>query len=458
MPAGTGKTELLGTAAAVAGEAGARSLVLTHTNAGVDAIRRRLRALGVPSEQVRVETIASWAFTLSRAYGNIAQFAVGELPDWGQTDSYLAGAAKVARSRSIAKVHASSFDYLFVDEYQDCTMPLHDFVLALAEAIPKTVVLGDRLQGIFTFAGQLASWDQDVLPLFPAHPVLAHPHRWVHHNPDLGAWLLGARALLVPDAIFDFAEHSVPGLRFVNGIDARTLASVAHSFRDFNESVVLLDKWAGDVAGHASRLGGNYAVMEDIGGRFMRGMLASVPQPGDPQLARWFAGFAKSCVVGLAGIDAPVLGRLQAGRSVSHYQRNGLRSVLAALDALQANPSYEQLAVAATEVRHTEGIRVYRWEAWSDTREALALSAADGGPPVDSLARVRDRLRKSGRRPESRIASRTLLVKGLEYDHVIIANLNRMTDPCNLYVALSRARKSITVLGTTSRVVLRAGD
>ena len=190
----------------------------------------------------------------------------------------------------------------------------------------------------------------------------------------------------------------------------------------------------------------------------MRDMLAGVPQPGDPQLARWFAGFAKSCVVGLAGINAPVLGRLEAGGTVSHYQRDGLSGVLAALDALQTNPSYEQLAVAGAEVRHTDGLRVYRWEAWKDTHEALALSAAGGEPPVDSLARVRDRLRRSGRRPESRIASRTLLVKGLEYDHVIIANLNKMTDPCNLYVALSRARKSITVLGTTSRVVLRTAN
>lgn len=47
----------------------------------------------------------------------------------------------------------------------------------------------------------------------------------------------------------------------------------------------------------------------------------------------------------------------------------------------------------------------------------------------------------------TRIASRTLLVKGLEYDHVVIADLNKMRDPRNLYVALSRARKSAIVVG-----------
>jgi DNA helicase IV len=52
------------------------------------------------------------------------------------------------------------------------------------------------------------------------------------------------------------------------------------------------------------------------------------------------------------------------------------------------------------------------------------------------------------------MASRTVLVKGLEYDHVIIADLAKFTDPRDLYVALSRARKSITVIGQSSRITL----
>ncbi|HCN38712.1 MAG TPA: hypothetical protein DIS77_00170 [Rothia sp.] len=53
------------------------------------------------------------------------------------------------------------------------------------------------------------------------------------------------------------------------------------------------------------------------------------------------------------------------------------------------------------------------------------------------------------------MAARTLLVKGLEYDHVIIANLANFTDPRNLYVALTRARKSVTILGRPSAVTLQ---
>ncbi len=458
MPAGTGKTHLLATAAAVAAEAGSRSLVLTHTHAGVDAIRRRLRRFGVPAGMVRVDTLASWAFTLSRSYSFIAGVQISKMPDWTQSRDYLDGASRVVRAKAIADMHSTSFDYLFVDEYQDCSIAYHDFVRALAETIPRTIVLGDRLQGIFTFDGPTVHWDHHVLVNFPRHEVPVHPHRWTDHNVDLGAWLLETRALLATGSWFDFAEHDVPGLQFVPEVGAAVLARVSHGFRDFNESVVLLDKWSGDVAGHASRLGGSYTVMEDIGGRFMKEKLEGVPEQGDPGLARWFADFAKSCVIGLSGLDGPVLGKLERRESVAHYKRDGLEEVLVALDTLQVNPTYEQVAVTARIVRDTPGLRLYRWEAWNDTREALLSAVETGESVLDSLARVRDRVRRAGRRSENRVASRTLLVKGLEYDHVVIADLSKMTDPCNLYVAMSRARKTVTVLGPGSRIFLRAGS
>lgn len=455
MPAGTGKTHLLGMAAAVAAEVGNRSLVLTHTHAGVDAIRRRLRRFGVPPGMVRVDTLASWAFTLSRSYSFIAGVQISELPDWTQSRDYLDGASRVVRAKAIADMHSTSFDYLFVDEYQDCSIAYHDFVRALTEAIPRTIVLGDRLQGIFTFDGPTVDWDDHVLANFPGHEVPIHPHRWTDHNAGLGAWLLKARSLLVAGNWFDFAQHDIPGLQFVPEVGPAALAQISHGFRDFNESVVLLDKWRDDVAGHASRLGGSYTVMEDIGGRFMKEKLEVVPDQGDPGLARWFADFAKSCVVGLSGVDTAVLAKLARHETVAHYKRDGIDDVLVALDDLQANPTYDRVAVTAQIVRHTPGLHVYRWEAWNDTREALLSAAETGEPVLDSLARVRDRVRRAGRRPANRIASRTLLVKGLEYDHVVIADLSKMTDPCNLYVALSRARKTVTILGRNSRILLR---
>jgi hypothetical protein len=455
MPAGTGKTHLLAASAVIAAEERRRSLILTHTNAGVDAIRRRLATLGVKKGMVRVDTITSWAFALVRSYSDIAQLSVPELPDWSLSGDYIIGATRVISSRAIREVHEVSFDLVLIDEYQDCTQEQHEFVLALAAAVPKTIVLGDRLQAIFGFAGSLASWADDVLPLFPAHVTTVQPYRWKGHNESLGNWLLNLRPQLVENATFDVAAQSPPGLRFVRRISPTTLSTVAYSFRNVNESVLLLDKWPRDIASHASRLSGSYLVMEDMGGNFMRQQLQSLPSEGDYRLAAWLARFSKGCVIGLAGLDQTVLGRLDAGQGIGHYSRNGLADVLVALDCLRTDPTYECLVSVAATISGTKGLRLYRWEAWHDTCEAIARTVENGEPVTDNLAWVRDRLRRTGRKSTTRIASRTVLVKGLEYDHVIIADLAKFTDPRDLYVALSRARKSITVIGQSSRITLQ---
>lgn len=405
--------------------------------------------------QFRVDTITSWAFSLVRSYPVIADISVSSMPDWTKSHDYLIGATAVARSKAISEVHSLSFDYLFVDEYQDCTIVLHEFVIALAASIPKTVILGDRLQAIFTFTGPMATWGAHVTPNFPKHTIEYEPHRWSEHNVSLGRWLLDIRSDLKDGSVFDFSSYTVPGLNYIPASDPKMLTSIAHSFRNFNETVVLLDKWPNDIANHASRLGGNYSVMEDINGNFMRAQLERLPHEGDRQLARWFAVFAKSCFVGLSGIDAPVLKRLQQGLGIIHYKRPGLEAVISVLDRLQQNPTYNELAFAVKEISIIKGLRIYRWEAWKDTCEAIAMTLENSEPVVYNLARVRDRLRQSGRRDSTRVASRTLLVKGLEYDHVVIADLSKMRDPCNLYVALSRARKSITVLGEKPQIMLK---
>lgn len=465
MPAGAGKTHLLAAAVAVASESNQRCLVLTHTNAGVDAIRKRLKLFGVPSGLVRVETITSWAFSLVGAYPVIAGISVSDVPDWSQSDDYIAGATKVLQSVAGVDVHSVSFDYVFVDEYQDCTLTQHELVLSIAAAVTKTIVLGDRLQAIFGFAGPLAEWTTDVEQNFPPFTVTPVPQRWRGHNEQLGDWLLEIRTQLVDGNTIDLSAVSIPGLTIANDTSPTGVASVAHGFPDFAQSVVLLDKWPGDVAGHASRLGGAYSVMEDISGNFMRDHLAgntkkgveALPSEGEPQLAVWLARFAKECIIGLGEINGPVFRRLSGGESLVGLNRAGLEDVMAALEALRVNPTYSELVAAAHVIRANATVRVYRWEAWNDTLRAIEMSDENGELPILNLGRVRERLRRQGRRNGSRIASRTLLVKGLEYDHVVIANLSKMRDPRNLYVALSRARKSITMIASSPQVYLRDG-
>jgi hypothetical protein len=107
------------------------------------------------------------------------------------------------------------------------------------------------------------------------------------------------------------------------------------------------------------------------------------------------------------------------------------------------------------EIRSAKEARLHSGEAWNDIAMALERCGADPDrTPTSEIAKVRDRLRQAGRPAHFRVISRTALIKGLEYDHVIIANLDRITDHCILYVALSQARKSVTIIGRTGSITV----
>lgn len=72
-PAGFGKTHLI---AESVGRADRRQLVLTHTFAGVSAIRRKMRLCRVPASLFQIDTIASWALRFACAYPSVSKWTV----------------------------------------------------------------------------------------------------------------------------------------------------------------------------------------------------------------------------------------------------------------------------------------------------------------------------------------------------------------------------------------------
>ena len=97
----------------------------------------------------------------------------------------------------IRRIVRASYDGVYVDEYQDCSVAQHGIVVKLARDLPSRV-LGDPLQGIFDFGGQNpVNWPRDVEANFVCLGVLDVPHRWIQVGADgLGAWLDNIRQCL----------------------------------------------------------------------------------------------------------------------------------------------------------------------------------------------------------------------------------------------------------------------
>jgi hypothetical protein len=465
MPAGAGKTHLLSATARHIVRSGGRVLVLTHTNAGVYAIKARLKRFGV-TQGVQVSTITSFAFRLTRAYPMLAQLQVPTVMVPADSTAYVKGATRVASSQHIKAVLASSFTHMLVDEYQDCNEPHHAFVSAIGAAVPATGVLGDPLQAIFGFNERLADWAA-VTAEYPPHPATITPHRWSGHNKALGTWLLRIRPLMRPGHVVHWENISLPdGVTFQNiAADRQGLARAAFAYYPADETVLIIAAWPSTARAIAGDLNGAFTVMEEVAGKFMVEALGRLVATDPSAYALWLYNLTKSCHCGHAVLDTGTLrNRYAVGRTASDLleggsgSRAGAEIAIHAFDMVVSQPTLSNLVAAMDIIPGSSALRLHSHEAWYDVQTAIRGAVAQGNDTtvlLEELAKAREVLRYAGRRERNRVISRTLLVKGLECDHVIIADVNDHARVNDLYVALSRARKSIRILGSSSSLRLQ---
>jgi hypothetical protein len=437
-----GKTQIIAAVGTLAAAAGERVLVLTHTNAGVDALRRRLRRFGAPPGQVRVETIASWAHSLVRHYPKLADVAAPEIPRGSDSETYYKGALLVATSAAIRSVLCASYRFAVVDEYQDCGTSQHALVCAVSEAVP-VAVFGDPLQSIFDFGGNVPVDWTDVTTCWPGFELPVQPWRWQGHNEELGQWLIGIRAELLAGRPVTLPDDG-PLTWMEVSPQNQTTACFNQPWRQ--GPVVAIGNLLYDCLPLASRLRGSYGLMEELEGKRMLALAAAVDKADPPRTAVATAEFGRSCVSKVAAsLDPPVLKRLMEGKTVTHLTRPGAEAALAELSLLLNEPTPKQVLKALRAIASIPGVHMYAYEAWHTVTRALDLAESGGTTVEVAVTRLRNQVRITGRGHDERVISRPVLIKGLEYDHAVILDGDSHKAQ-SLYVALTRARRSLTIL------------
>lgn len=120
--------------------------------------------------------------------------------------------------------------------------------------------------------------------------------------------------------------------------------------------------------------------------------------------------------------------------------------VLLLLEAVAASEFLEPVLAALQGMQRLQGALLFRRELWESFKRAVreCVNGSDDSL-VNAAWAVRDRVRRNGRAAERRTVSRTLLVKGLEYDHAIVLDADKL-DSKQLYVALTRGSHRLTIL------------
>jgi DNA helicase-2/ATP-dependent DNA helicase PcrA len=406
----------------------------------------------VPKGAYRVSTIDSWAIRL------ISKFPArsGHNPDILRLENrrtdYVAirrAAWKLLAQGDVSDALRATYSHLFVDEYQDCTLPQHNIIGWVAEVLP-TCVLGDPLQAIFGFNEPTVNWSSDVQTLFPPLGTLETPWRWRNAGAEsLGQWLLGARATLLAGASLDLrgappevswvelAADPVAALR-TRLVAARTKAPTTHG-------TVLV-------------------IGDSINPRGQRQVASQTPGATTVEAVDLgdLTTFGRSFDPGKAGsllvlVDFAVemmtnLGATEMHRRLESLAKGTARKVASSAEsaalAFLTTPSFKTALETLNAFEDTAGVHVYRPEVLHVCKTAMQSAISGECTFYDAVVRARERNRHLGRPTSRRAVGSTLLLKGLEADVVVVLNPAAMNAQ-HLYVALTRGAKSLVVCSQT---------
>lgn len=460
LPAGTGKTQLIASVTNLAGSLGKKTLILTHTNAGVSVIKDRLRRFGVDPSKYSVFTICAWAEWISHAYPLLSEIdteIARSEPDY-YTQCILGG-VKLCSSDAFGSVILASYSLILIDEYQDCDMAQHRLAIALRDIIGSVAVFGDRLQRIFDFKGQqFPDWALGVESSFaPLGSLDPKPHRWSKTNPELGRWLLEyVRPELMAGEQLDFETIGIANVKHIlSSPSQEEVIKSAYAMRRRSKSAAVLCPNLPLVFSErlSKRLAGSFELVEEVEGKFARERLRSFPSQGDSgEKAGWLAELALECHSCLSKVlDKPVLRALQEGKSLDRYlsakARKDYADVLINFGLASREFDKATFKKVCSSISNRCGSYLVRREAWNDALLAIETFLDTEEDPVSAFERIKANDWHRQYKPTSFKVSRVLLVKGLEFDSVAIvkASNQKAYSKENLYVALTRPTRELVL-------------
>lgn len=438
-PAGCGKTQLIAEAVSLASSG--RALILTHTHAGIHALRSRLGKLRVDPDRYRVETIAGWALRYAIAFPMRSGVADGQPRENHHWNTIYTGAAKLLDISAIRRVVERSYTCLYVDEYQDCILEQHALILRLAEILPCRVV-GDPLQGIFDFGGQhIVDWPTDVYNSFELLGKLREPWRWKKENVDLGNWTIAIHDILEKGGEIDLRNAPLVW-RKKERVEQRAACTAA--LRERNSSIVAIHNvkqvchsWARSMPGFSSD--------EEMESEHLFTTAKEFDQKTGTDLASAVIEFASTCMTQVSSELRTFRLALDAGRVPTAKSNSKHERVKEPLRAVVQGDDQAAIANALHHIDNMSGCRVYKPEVWREMRRAAKTQAEGQTESYEEAVRqVRNRTRRLGKRPPRALVSRTHLVKGLEFHHAIMLDAESLNTK-NFYVAATRASRSLTI-------------
>lgn len=439
-PAGCGKTELIVRSLQFADK---KQLILTHTHAGVKSLLDRLKKLKIPSHLYQVDTITGFAVRLALNYPSYAtkKIVENEKIDFPEA---LQTAIKILSTKWARKVISISYFGLYVDEYQDCTIEQHQLILKFLDIMPCRI-LGDPLQGIFDFNNNVSvNWENDVFPIFERLADLKTPWRWVN-NKELGEWLLQIRAKLIKNETIDLSSNLPKNVSIFNNTDADRINSCYQLIK--SKSVAAIFKWPNQAHDFASKLNGSYTSMEEIERKDLIKWTKKFDSYNNAKLAHVCIDFSSCCLTKVSTELRTIKEKLNHETVSTRITKN--KQIYEKLVLLKSNKNKALIIEILESIKNIPNAALYRKELWYEMLKALRESKYEKSTITDIAIRNREIERHIGRNVPYKVVTRTLLIKGLEFESSLVMNANELTAK-EFYVAITRGSTNLIIFNNTN--------
>ncbi|MCD8291541.1 MAG: UvrD-helicase domain-containing protein, partial [Prevotella sp.] len=253
-PAGHGKTTAIADCLLLCPNNSCQ-LILTHTHAGIASLRKKLSERNVPSNKYNLETITG--FAQQYVLGFLGPSALPNEDDESYFDKAIEKCSQIITTDVIQFIIRATYNGVFVDEYQDCTIDQHDMITKLSGNLPLHL-FGDPLQGIFTFENKpLIDFERNLM-CFKQFKILDYPWRWDKENPLLGEEILSIRKALEMGNEIELYNKSEAGLflysnlnnnnenyyhclrRIIDAYDSNSLLIICPSYKEHKRGYSIL--------------------------------------------------------------------------------------------------------------------------------------------------------------------------------------------------------------------------
>lgn len=470
-------------------------LILTHTHAGVASIKDKLAKAHIASNLYSVETISSF----SQRY--LKSFYVGsDTPEQDAKDkndpskdyhSFVIEKARILiSSPMVRRIILATYDGLFVDEYQDCTQLQHGFLMEMANILP-TRILGDPLQGIFDFNGEIVDFKTD-LPGFEQFPELQTPYRWYKegNNKALGDLIKTFRQPLLEGGVVNLrsdAECSFYVIPVQDGDfeDSKSiyrkkikgLLQYSKVDSSYESLLIIVPEYEETIRGKKNRRGG-ISHRASMLTQFDHGKEVTLLEAIDDSKFYSLAKDTDKLIHSMSKARKPIkniygfLSKLFAKTSPANRKNIGLNDWISTslkngnsdyylkskkndaavfgeqlksiICALETNPSHAEIYSLLLFLKNTVKLKVVpRRELLNSLLQAMIKSVNEGISVYDAMKEHKNIIRRVGRKIQGKCIGTTLLTKGLEFDTVAIFDAHKFESPKHLYVALTRCCKNL---------------